>query len=336
MNMGERIKRQHYVPQGYLRRFQSPNSNKKVARIWVVDRNIEQPFNVPIQTVSSRDGFYDSEIDESIAEFDRHGLENLLRIEEEKFYAALEIIDSAIIENRVIPDNAKPAIAWYMYLQFIRTEKFRAGIGTPSNSQHPDFQKLTQIYGLIDKKTSSKFLNVCLSSFWIIYEMVGEQTVFTSDNPVVFSFDSENPMLSHYLLKRDIGFMPNMGMKMVFPIDSKHILVLYDKLHFPEKADIDNLIVPFDTSEAYSVWSTIINNCDRQIYLDRNDGMAEIIKMLMGLDETLKPIRDIIGKVFEAIRYDNSAVSGTRLNSFSAYQKTVLLKNALNKLDSGQ
>jgi hypothetical protein len=127
-----------------------------------------------------------------------------------------------------------------------------------------------------------------------------------------------------------------MGMKMVFPIDSKHILVLYDKLHFPEKADIDNLIVPFDTSEAYSVWSTIINNCDRQIYLDRNDGMAEIIKMLMGLDETLKPIRDIIGKVFEAIRYDNSAVSGTRLNSFSAYQKTVLLKNALNKLDSGQ
>lgn len=317
--MTGRIKRQHFVPQGYLRRFQSDNSTSKVARIWVVDRHNEKPFNVPIQTVASREGFYDSRLDDGIKDFEKHGLENLLRIEEDKFYASLRKLDESILENRTIPEDVKPGISWYLYLQFIRTAKFRSGLSIPEGETRPDYQKLTQAYGFIDKKLATKFISVCISSIWVVYEMVGRQTAFTSDNPVVFTFEDPESSLSLAMRNDDIVFKPSMGMRIMFPIDSKHVLFLYDREFAPEKAVFENKVVDFDSAEAYSLWMTQIRSCDRHIFLSSNDSMCQVIKMIMQLDSVLDPISEVLGGAIDYVRSANTSISNTKLNSYRGY-----------------
>lgn len=336
-HMSTRLKRQHYVPQGYLRRFQSDNSKPKIGRIWVVDKHKDEPFNVPIQTVASRDGFYDSVVDDHIGQFEKHGVENLLRIEEEKFYTALRELDVAIRDGRDLPESVKPGIAWYLYLQFIRTAKFREGLEIPEDSLTPDFQKLTQLYGLIDRELATKFLNVCLSSIWVIYEMRGRQIMFTSDNPVVFAFDDSENALASISRNEDMIFVPGRGMKIMFPLDSKHVLFLYDRQVRSDKLQEENKITHFDSSEFYALWSAICNNCERQIYISANDGMCKVIKLLMGLDETLTPIKDMLGTALTHVRDANTSIAGTRLNSYNGYlaQKRVApIFNALKKGES--
>lgn len=332
--MSTRKKRQHYVPRSYLQRFQSDNSTEKVPRVWVVDRNNDQPFNVPIQTVASRDGFYDSILDATMSHYGQNAVENLLAEEEGKFLSSLRELDVAISKGEKIPSKVKAPISWYLYIQFIRTSKFRESLDESENNI-PDFKKIAQLSGFANKEMVIRFISVCISSIWVVYRMPGRLITFTSDNPVVFTFDDPESAMKSALRNDDLTFTPNTGMRIMFPLDSKHVLFLYDRKAKPDKILMEDEVVDFDSSDAYTLWSTLINNCDRQIYIAKNDSMCEVIKLLMNFDNTLGPIREALGRAVDSIRNANSTIANTQLNSYRGFlerQKAQPLFEALSRL----
>jgi hypothetical protein len=54
--MKNKVKRQHYVPQFYLKRWARDVSN---TQIWVYDKNLKKAFSNSIQSVASSNYFYD-------------------------------------------------------------------------------------------------------------------------------------------------------------------------------------------------------------------------------------------------------------------------------------
>lgn len=317
--MSTKKKRQHFVPQGYLRRFENENSTDKVSRIWVVDRFKDDPFEATVQGVASRDFFYDSVIDKGISEFDSQGLENLLEREERKFYRSLGLVDQALSVGLGTSEEAKPGLAWYMYLQFIRTYKFRESLDIPNDNTIEDYRKIAQIYAFARRDLATKFIHLCLSKSWVIYRMTGNLYAFTSDNPVIFSFDVYADAIEYAKRGEDLVFSDLKGMRIIFPLDARHVLFLYDKKSRPDMVEKDGKVLEFDSSEAYSFWGGMCSNCERQIHLPRKESLAEVIKILLNFDPAKDKIVDILLQAIRHVSNANTNVKGTKLNSYSGY-----------------
>lgn len=321
--MSNREKRQHYVPQGYLRRFKSDNSNSSVSRIWVYDKNLDKKFNVPIQTVASRDSFYDSFIDNYIEKHPERGVENLLREEEEKFYKALDKIDTAIQNDTTIDDDTKAQLSFYLYLQFIRTSKFREGLKPGVEEELPDrvtpenYGQVAQIFGMAYNEMIVEFIRTCISKTWIIYKMPGALKAFTSDNPVIFSFDSTDKTIDQILTSDRVFSIE--GMKIIFPLDPKHVLFLYDKGLKPELDKVDGRTVEFDTAESASLWLGLSLNSDRQVYSDEDTPLFEMIKTLSDFGKNMENVLAPIKQMFSEVRSLNSTKNTKGFNSYSSY-----------------
>jgi hypothetical protein len=325
--------RQHYVPQGYLRRFKNENSNSKVAKVWVVDKHKDKPFSTPILDIASRVGFYDSEIDKYIKDHPERGLEKILGLMEQDFYRALDELDTCISNNVSLENTTKMAISRYLFLQYIRTSKFRSKLNNTENVDIPDnfkldgFNKIAQIYGLGDVRLTQSFIDLCMGKTWIIYEMSGGLSIFTSDNPVVFAFDENSNVLNQAMSNLDPFDGSIQGMKIIFPLDPKHVLFLYDPHTRPDLISKDGQMLEFDTQESASLLNGLSSGCDRQIYAHQNSEMLEVAKMLMDLSKVTESAYSAIGDTVNAVRKVKMATP-PGLNSWVAYRKAEEVRKA--------
>lgn len=257
----QKTKKQHLVPQFYLRYFTStPNAKKGCERIWVYDKQQDKSRELLIKDVAQKHCFYDIPV-------------NL--VQHAKCTDPIRNIDPQIVEhtfseyegiwteyfNRLIIDvehgcgfniTFKPMFACYMVRQFLRTFVLR----DTNKEMLEGFYK-----ALYEKQLSLKFLKIKFSikvsipdewmrfnhinilfdqdiihhlqkrltkHIWLIGINNTSQMLYTSDNPVVMR--GHLPLTSTQSL-----YFRTPGIEIVLPITPWYAIVVLDRSFFKKQ-----------------------------------------------------------------------------------------------------
>lgn len=259
-------KRQHYVPQFYLRNF-GPNENQ----IYVFDKIERKTFSSAIASVASDKFFYEWDVLNAIIG------EQFL----EKKFSAFEGLISATLKNLVssldndsfdgISDRVRFDLSEFVWYQMIRNPEGRI-IGQQMNDElirvlkeSGSSEGLFEKYGLSESYDQKvEHLKILLSGnvadrvkniarkIWIIVKNETSIDFYTSDNPVVHYTHREVHHLAH---------------EMFYPLNSKYgILILYRDL-FQEYEKFENKILYLKNDEFITFYNTLqVSQSTRQIF----------------------------------------------------------------------
>lgn len=248
-------KRQHYVPQLYLRKF---SNNGKTIAIFSLNKNRVVTKNGPISSQCYEDYMYSKNIE----------IEDALGLMESK---AKEVID-ILMELRMVPKKTSPDYATLLVFtlyQSVRTQfasdKYNDMVdkigkimlevaidnGDIQKADMPDLDKIS----IMSKEPALEYLQAATDIIPAVFDLECKVLInqtsrefITSDNPVV--------LYNKYYLKDQesyIGF-GSKGLLIIMPISPKYSLLYYDskmykiggkKLHIPvvisKSSDVDEL-----------------------------------------------------------------------------------------------
>jgi hypothetical protein len=260
-----KTKRQHYVPQFYLRNF-SFNENQ----IFVFDKNQQKVFTSAIGSVASAKFFYEwdtlnSIVGEQFIETKFSKFESLISVILKDLILSLENSSFSQIINRTKHD-----IAEFIWYQMIRNPEARI-VGrqlheiimksldeddTTKNKSKIFDEKAEHVKILLLGDVSMKVKRL-VSKIWIIVKNETNQSFYTSDNPVVHYTHQELHHLAHEIF---------------YPISPKFgLLILYRDL-FKEFEKYENKILILRDEEYITFYNFLqVTQATRQIFSIAND-----------------------------------------------------------------
>jgi len=246
-----KVKTQHYVPRFYLKNFTSSDN-----KVFVYDKTTDRIFNTAVENIACENHFYDS------AKF-----ENELPEEQylEKFYSSIEsdfapfyfdfICKIESKEKDKISQEDKKIFAEFLVLQINRTKEYREmsrqsystikeklldkgvtekqliDFGFKINNPDPkDLHIESILAGNKIRKTLSEKLE---NHIWILIENNTTMPFFTSDNPIAKIANIKDEYISYD------GYASK-GIEIIFPLNSKYLLVLYEREYFKNIEAIEN------------------------------------------------------------------------------------------------
>lgn len=222
-NEANRNKRQHFVPQFYLRLF---GNNKQ--KVDVVLKNGEF-HNNSIVSVASRKYFYDSHLDKIIEGHGKRAVENILGVGEGIYAALFKRILLNLMIKRVFSVHDKKLFAQYLYFQFVRTNFMRTELKDSKFSKpFNNDEKIAQIFAIFGTHSdNNSFVDQLLSKSWQILENQLNYDLPTSDNPLVFTGDES--LLSDFFAKGKSGGLISNALSVIyFPLSPRYLLKIYD------------------------------------------------------------------------------------------------------------
>lgn len=230
-------KRQHYVPQFYLKNFSSRKTvkAKKSFSTHFFDKPTERTGMINIKNIAQENYFYGSKNDQKLED------------ELSKIESRCSSIYGRIINNRDITilefARNRSLMSLFLGVQFIRTKFFREAVSMHTayikNKLLDEFdylgEELFSDFEEMLKEESKKkfhldFLNyssiadfakLFLSKKWILLDNSTEIPFFTSDNPIVL-FNPFN--LGHF---GNLGLL-SQGIQIYFPLNNELCLCLLD------------------------------------------------------------------------------------------------------------
>jgi hypothetical protein len=246
--MGE-YKKQHYVPQVYLRRF-TPDSE----RLFVFDKWHTDPARrvrrSKVRDVAHENDFYDIVPEILKPEFrpdhNRKMIENLLGRFDAELGSGVEQLVTAVKAGRRPGVNQRALLARAMGVQAVRTrdtrdtieEVYLQGHGAiwraSIERNYPGHEDLTprpeMKPGFLAAKHAKYLLESGIDTIgkafmeytWFIGVNKTKQPLYTSDQPVVRFAHIEDPHFSNE------GFVAP-GIEIAFPLDSEHLLIMRDQ-----------------------------------------------------------------------------------------------------------
>jgi hypothetical protein len=258
-------KKQHYVPQTYLRRFSFSDSSAQ--KIFVLHKDKSKIFCANIRDTASERHFYTvKKID------DKYLWENTYAKEIEPLMSNILSRIISQCENELIQDHSsvltpemKKQLSISMVCQLLRgkqSRKFERNIYAevvPSiikdarehfepmeetseeilkaAIEDDDYFKLASMQATFDAKRLEKYTNIILRKCFLVFRLIGNAEFITSDNPVMF-LDA----LSLNAKPFSNGLAQNTTV-VCFPVSPKLLIAAYDpKLYFGTLSEYDGML----------------------------------------------------------------------------------------------
>ncbi|WP_217592961.1 DUF4238 domain-containing protein [Cohnella sp. GbtcB17] len=291
--MSEKTKHQHYVPQSYLMRF---TDQKNMLYVFDKTQPGKEPFPTSPRNVAGARYFYDIEAKdfdnlpddfyEQTAEKMFSELEALLKVQIDNIIARFTLTENPYRQTVLSPPE-REAFAGQLTMQIIRTADFRDHVISAFNTLtqthfdlfaahrlenyvpgdvkvgiDPNHEKYEHLRMLSNEEfISTLILGLLQNFYWSIGVNRTDQPFYTSDNPVVKrGYKDGKGLVSHQGLLSP-------GMEIAFPLNSKLILILYEKSYFPQMKDNDNLFMPLDDLDYVTYYNSLqAYQSNKQIY----------------------------------------------------------------------
>jgi Protein of unknown function (DUF4238) len=250
-------KNQHYVSQFYLRGFGASETS-----IFVFDKEIKKSFRSSIEHVASEEFFYELPLLEGR---DTKTVEKIWGKLETQFAAVIkDLINEVEHCGKFTPGKSERnrGLAALLVMQSLRTREYREFqddlvrrvgefynemqtlrlgqlpeadlIPVPERATFSATTPLQHAKVMFNLPYIESVMTILFEHIWIIGENNTSQPLYTSDNPVVRH--------SHAKPYRGSGFA-SPGIEIIFPLSSRHILVLLDRPHFKQSDYLTDRIV---------------------------------------------------------------------------------------------
>jgi hypothetical protein len=282
-----KVKKQHYVPQFYLKNFTSGQD-----KIYVFDKLQKKSFASKIHDVACQQYFYDFP-QETINDYQEESKIESDKISEqivEKYLATLEgqystklknFIASIYLRQSITYEN-KIAFVDFISLQYCRTattknyiqrsyeyvsDHERKILATFPDQDinfdldHATLQALHANFILEHKDLSPYFLN----HVWFVGIAPQHMSLYTSDHPIIL-----NPHLKDSHGDSLMG-IATYGMEISIPLTPKLNLFLLEKTFAEEKGIKENVIVQLNEENLKNLYLQHIRQSKRQIFSSQND-----------------------------------------------------------------
>ncbi|MDW7691494.1 DUF4238 domain-containing protein [Flammeovirgaceae bacterium SG7u.111] len=269
--MMNKVKKQHFVPRFYLKRFTNNNG-----KIFVFDIQTQSQFGTTAENVAHKKFFYDYEPLDKIAG-DQSIEKALAHMEGESALVlnkTIELLEKGNLHEQTNKDKA--IIAEFIAIQQMRTSESRKR----SEQLHTEVERQLKQKGGADFLKNSGFYSAnhdpkfiqtinffspelekgikeYTDRYWIYWDNQTKYNFYTSDNPVVGHIH-EKIRFSAY--------------EIFFPLTPRFGLSIALKKEFQNMANYDNKIVPLTNKENIKFYnSLIVTNCNRQIFNNEMD-----------------------------------------------------------------
>lgn len=311
--MSPKTKKQHYVPQCYLRAWAIPGKHQ----IYVFDKNSEMQRINNIQDVASERFFYDvnpdaifserfiesfrQEINIESIEDNTQFLERALSEEIEKPFSDLlkDIIEKAskatpwYISNCYFTSMEKKLeLSFYLALQFLRTKNIRNSIQNSvdcltqvmkdmgvSNTVIDKYNiskkdvKDTHIKMILDAKSMAEIMNCFYQLTWVLGVNKTNNKLFTSDSPIATQGHIKDSLLA-------TNGLASKGVEVFFPISPDVILIMVDGSYHTHCLPYERKYIEIDNDDFVNYYNSILAmQADRFIFSsDNNMALLDLMK----------------------------------------------------------
>jgi Protein of unknown function (DUF4238) len=176
----QKKKNQHYVPRSYLKAWGDENG-----KVWALDFDRGNVFPSSPDGIAAERFFYDTALDAHIDPKNIQAVENMLGTIETDYMPSLQKIIEYAKTGTGIPMNFKVQLGYFIWLQWVRTLKFRDGIDPSALQGIPDAKAILQISAFVEPQFIENFVNMVSKRIWVIVKAWDNFQFPTSDNPVL-------------------------------------------------------------------------------------------------------------------------------------------------------
>lgn len=251
-----KVKKEHLVPESYLKRFTYNGS-----QLFVFDKFTKRPFPANINDIAAESYFYDIPPEFVTGKVKQQITEEILSDIETSFSNVSHGIIEAIENNGSITANQKGAMSYFLTVQILRTRKIRNLLQVVLNEK---MAKLKQAELMFNPAKHNHIIKFFKNHIWIIGINKTRQSFYTSDNPVV-----RRPHLNHPA--RSFTGFDSQGIEIAFPLSSRCIILMFEKTFFKHFIGLDCKSIPLLKEHVIEYNSLQVIQCNRQIYCMSND-----------------------------------------------------------------
>lgn len=291
-----RVKKQHFVPQFYLRNFSSDGK-----KLFVYDKSADKEFVSNVSDVASENAFYDMpEVDPII------GIENFIEKQlhpfEEMGAEAIKKLLSSLKEKRYcrIHPDIKVDLSLYLAVQYMRSKETRETMvemfskikkeefyqflcneSPDLNVSRKDFDiyleedKKSAYHSLIltDEDTRVELSGELHKNYWYIAKNCTNLPLYTSDQPLVKHGHLDHPI-------RSMQGFSSPGIEVVFPLSHEYLLIICDYRTFPHAKKLGNQIVSIKNEQNIVYYNHLqVHQSYRQIF--SNESGFDLAKQIV-------------------------------------------------------
>lgn len=280
-----RTRRQHFVPQFYLRRFCKDGKG-----LWAFDKTTRRTFQARTTDVALQTDFYDlpGDLVQKACpgeQVDLQFVEKSLSQAEGYSKPVLDDLLEAADKQGVIPRPLRLKLAPYLVLQSLRTRlsrdvvaemttKFREAEANaylaatmPGAAEKvqitvdidPKILPVLQARSFFDEDHIVEMAAILNRHIWFIGINKTIQPFYTSDHPFVKKANRHHP-------GRSFTGLRSPGIEIAFPLDSRHLLVMLERTHFRSMEKFDGLARPMDPFGVCHFNELQVLKCHRQVY----------------------------------------------------------------------
>jgi hypothetical protein len=251
-----KVKKEHLVPESYLKRFTYNGS-----QLFVFDKFTKRPFPANINDIAAESYFYDIPPEFVTGKVKQQITEEILSDIETSFSNVSHGIIEAIENNGSITANQKEAMSYFLTVQILRTRKFRNLLQVVLNEKMAKLKQADLMFNPANHNPITKKLK---NHIWIIGINKTTQPFYTSDNPIVRRAHQTHPIRSY------TGFGSH-GIEVAFPLSSQFIILMFEKTYFEQFTDIDCKSIPLMADHIIEYNQLQVLQSNRQIYCMSND-----------------------------------------------------------------
>jgi len=278
-------KRQHFVPQFYLRRFAQDDKH-----LFVFDKFKTRTFRSTITKAATERFFYDIAGHRVDSDDNAQLVETALSSLEAQFADKLDSLLASVDEDGSFPHELKPPVAFFLKVQYFRTPESRRvlietaeksaqrilddmipGDGAEGDASaqyrvrfNASMAPLEHAKLLFDPRLHAAFVATLLEHIWFVGLNGTPQSLYTSDHPVVRIPHKDDPLISY------AGFGSE-GIEIAFPLTPKHVLVLCERAFFREFAHLDCGSLALNTENVTYYNSRQVIESYRHVYSKDDD-----------------------------------------------------------------
>ena len=307
----DNTKKEHYVPQTYLRRFASD-----IEQIYVFDKFTQKSFLASIRDVAQERYFYDFSSTAIPPELVSQGFDpkivdkRLMEIETDFGLALDDLLNCKVrpgSSDIILDKGRKQVFSYFIAIQHLRTKESRADMielrvkfaqalldrfpKTDDEAEYkvefnPIWEPIEHALLIFSPKVNAAIMEALNQHLWFLGFNTAPYPFYTSDHPVVKRANIQDP----YLGTSGFG---STGIEIAFPVSPQLILILAERTFFKGAEKKDGQCIPLGR-EAVRYYNLLqISQSFRQLYCFRNQfALAE--KMCKKIPEICSPDRERI------------------------------------------
>ena len=286
----QKTKKQHYVPQNYLRRFVDANN-----KLFVFDKIQEKTYSASVGDVAQERYFYDIPVEALVpGSTDEYFDPQMMEKEFARIEGHFRIEVDALLNNthRGITQQQRSTIAFFIMIQMIRTREFRStmmdsythmgqwagemiaqlamrhDLDMPSTKVTPIWTEGQQAALHAEIMADTEFQNEIVlhlyNHIWLLGLNNTAKPLYTSDHPAVKKAHIRSRPFSY----DGVG---SQGIEIAFPLTPNHILILRERSYHQSSALHDGKTIELTEGNVTYFNSLQVQRSYRQIYCSTDD-----------------------------------------------------------------